>query len=86
VKETGVVDFVWDTWAGYFAPARTPAPVLARLRHAFDRVAASAEVQATLQKRGVQPIHVGGRETEEVLARDLARWVPLIREAGLTAD
>jgi tripartite-type tricarboxylate transporter receptor subunit TctC len=86
VRETGVVDFVWDTWAGYFAPARTPAPVLARLRQAFDRVAASAEVQAALQKRGVQPIHVSGREAEEVLGRDLARWVPLIREAGLTAD
>jgi tripartite-type tricarboxylate transporter receptor subunit TctC len=86
VKETGVVDFVWDTWAGYFVPARTPAPVLARLRQAFDQVAASAEVQATLQKRGVQPIHVSGKEAEETLSRDLSRWVPLIREAGLTAD
>jgi tripartite-type tricarboxylate transporter receptor subunit TctC len=86
VRETGVVDFVWDTWAGYFAPARTPAPVLARLRQAFDHVAASAEVKAALQKRGVQPIHVAGREAEQLVARDLARWVPLIREAGLTAD
>jgi tripartite-type tricarboxylate transporter receptor subunit TctC len=86
VKETGVVDFVWDTWAGYFAPARTPAPVLARLRQAFDRVAASPEVQAALQKRGVQPLQVSGADAEALLQRDLARWVPLIRQAGLTAD
>jgi tripartite-type tricarboxylate transporter receptor subunit TctC len=86
VEETGVVDFVWDTWAGYFAPARTPAPVLARLRQAFDRVAASPEVQAALQKRGVQPLQVSGADAEALLQRDLARWVPLIRQAGLTAD
>jgi tripartite-type tricarboxylate transporter receptor subunit TctC len=86
VKETGVVDFVWDTWAGYFAPARTPAPILARLRQAFDHVATSAEVQTALQKRGVQPLHVSGPDAQALLARDLAKWVPLIREAGLTAD
>jgi tripartite-type tricarboxylate transporter receptor subunit TctC len=86
VQETGVVDFVWDTWAGYFAPARTPAPVLARLRQAFDHVAASPELQAALQKRGVQPLHVSGPDAQALLARDLARWVPLIREAGLTTD
>jgi tripartite-type tricarboxylate transporter receptor subunit TctC len=86
VKETGVVDFTWNTWAGYFAPARTPAPVLARLRQAFDRVAASPEVQAMLQKRGVQPMQVSGADAQAMLAADLARWVPLIRQAGLTAD
>ena len=86
VQETGVVDFVWDTWAGYFAPARTPAPVLGRLREAFAQVAASAEVQAALRKRGVEPINVPGAQAQAVLARDLERWVPLIRQAGIGVD
>jgi tripartite-type tricarboxylate transporter receptor subunit TctC len=86
VRETGVIDFVWDTWAGYFAPARTPAPVLGRLRDAFATVAASPEVQALLHKRGVQPLQVSGAEAEAVLARDLERWVPLIRKAGISVD
>ncbi|HET7671323.1 MAG TPA: tripartite tricarboxylate transporter substrate binding protein [Burkholderiales bacterium] len=86
VKETGVADFEWDTWAGYFVRSNTPAPVLARLREAFARVAASPELQAQLEKRGVRPINVSGAEAEQVLARDLERWVPLIRKAGISVD
>jgi tripartite-type tricarboxylate transporter receptor subunit TctC len=85
VKEAGV-DFVWDTWAGYFVRSNTPAPVLARLREAFAKVASSAETQAALEKRGVRAINVSGAEAEALLARDLERWVPAIRKAGISVD
>lgn len=86
VRETGVVDFDWETWAGYFARAGAPAPVLARLRAAFARVAASPDVQQALEKRGVRPLQVSGPEAQAVLERDLERFVPLIRKAGISAD
>jgi tripartite-type tricarboxylate transporter receptor subunit TctC len=85
VKEAGV-DFEWDTWAGYFVRSNTPAPVLARLREAFAKVASSPETQAMLEKRGVRPIQVSGVEAEGVLAGDLERWVPLIRKARISVD
>jgi tripartite-type tricarboxylate transporter receptor subunit TctC len=85
VKEAGF-DFEWDTWAGYFVRSNTPAPVLARLREAFARVAGSPETQAQLEKRGVRAINVSGPEAEQVLARDLERWVPAIRKAGISVD
>lgn len=86
VRETGVADFEWETWAGYFARAGTPAPVLARLREAFAHVAASPEVQRALEKRGVRPLQVSGPDAEAVLSRDLERFVPLIRKAGIRVD
>jgi tripartite-type tricarboxylate transporter receptor subunit TctC len=86
VRETGVLDFEWETWAGYFARAGTPPVVLARLREAFARVAASPGVQAALEKRGVRPLQVSGPEAEALLARDLERFVPLIRQAGIRVD
>lgn len=86
VRETGVVDFEWETWAGYFVRSSTPPPVLARLREAFAKVTSSAEVAAALDKRGVQPLRVSGPDADALLAADLAKWTPLIRKAGISID
>lgn len=85
VREAGI-DFEWETWAGYFTRAGTPAPVLARLREAFAKVAASPDVMTALQKRGARPLQISGPETEALLARDLERYIPLIRNAGISID
>jgi tripartite-type tricarboxylate transporter receptor subunit TctC len=86
VRETGVADFEWETWAGYFVRSGTAAPVLARLREAFTKVAASPEVIANLEKRGARGFQASAAETEVILARDLERWIPLIRSAGIAVD
>jgi tripartite-type tricarboxylate transporter receptor subunit TctC len=86
VRETGVVDFDWETWAGYFVRSGTPAPVLGRLREAFGKVTASAETAAALEKRGLRPMRLSGPEADALLAADLAKWTPLIRKAGISAD
>jgi tripartite-type tricarboxylate transporter receptor subunit TctC len=86
VRETGVLDFEWETWAGYFVRSGTPPAVLARLREAFARMIALPEVSGALGKRGVRPMRVSGAEAEAVLAADLEKWTPLIRNAGISAD
>jgi tripartite-type tricarboxylate transporter receptor subunit TctC len=86
VRETGVLDFEMETWVGYFVRAGTPAPVLARLRADFERVAAMPEVAAILEKRGARPVRVSAAQAEALLARDIDKWARLIRAAGISAD
>jgi len=86
VRETGVLDFEWETWAGYFVRSGTPAPVLARLREAFAKMVALPEMAAALEKRGVRPLRISGPEAEALLASDLDKWTRLIRSAGISAD
>ena len=86
VSESGVPDFEMETWVGYFARAGTPEPVLARLRAEFDRVVASPEVAAALEKRGAHPIRMSLRDTEALIAQDIEKWTQLIRGAGISAD
>lgn len=86
VRETGVLDFEMETWVGYFVRAGTPAPVLARLRADFDRVAAMPSVAATLEKRGARPVRVSAAQAEALVARDIEKWTKLIRAAGISAD
>ena len=86
VRETGVLDFEMETWVGYFVRAGTPAPVLARLRADFERAIAMPETAAMLEKRGARPVRISAAQAEELLARDIDKWVQLIRAAGISAD
>lgn len=86
VRETGVLDFEWETWAGYFVRSATPPAALARLREAFAKMIASPEMAAALEKRGVRPLRISGPEAEALLASDLDKWTRLIRSAGISAD
>lgn len=85
LREAGV-DLELESWFGLFAPARTPAAALARLRDELQRVARSSEVQAVFTNAGGRPVALNADESRAVLARDLQRWVPLVRASGIKAD
>jgi tripartite-type tricarboxylate transporter receptor subunit TctC len=85
VREAGV-DFEQETWVGYFAHAATPAPVLARLREAFDKALSNPEVPAMLEKRGAFPVHLPVNAAEALVKSDIEQWTKLIRSAGISAD
>jgi tripartite-type tricarboxylate transporter receptor subunit TctC len=86
VRESGVLDFEIESWAGYFVRAGTPPAALARLRAEFEKVVSNPELAASLEKRGARPIRMSLPETEAFVAREIDKWTRLIREAGLAAD
>jgi tripartite-type tricarboxylate transporter receptor subunit TctC len=83
VMETGVAPLDMESWFGLFAPAATPAPVLARLRAEFAKVIAMPEVAELFAKSGGRVMKLSPAETDALLKRDVERWTKLIREAGL---
>jgi tripartite-type tricarboxylate transporter receptor subunit TctC len=85
LREAGI-DLDLESWFGLFAPARTPAPALARLRDELLRAARSSELQAVFAQAGGRPLALGADETRSLLARDLQRWAPLVRAAGIKAE
>ena len=86
VVETGVVDFDIESWFGYFAPAKTPTPVIERLRGAFARALDHPDVVARFEKSGARVLKLSPAEAEALVTRDLDKWSRLIRAAGLKAD
>jgi len=86
VRETGVLDFEMQSWAGYFVRRSTPAPIVARLRADFERVMATPEMAALLEKRGAQPLRLSAAESEAMVAREIDKWTQLIRSAGIVAE
>jgi tripartite-type tricarboxylate transporter receptor subunit TctC len=75
-----------ESWFGYFAPARTPAAELNRLRTELRKVITSPEVMERFEKAGGKPLALIGDDAKAVLRRDLDRWLPLIKAAGFQPE
>lgn len=71
-------------WFGVIAPARTPAPVIARLNAAVQD---ALRRPATLERlQGVGAVPTGGtpQQFQDFVQRDLARWTAVIRAANIS--
>ena len=73
-------------WQGLFAPAGTPAPVLARLGTALGAATGDAELRARLAQQGVALTSGGAAALGDLLARETTVWGRLIREADIKPD
>jgi tripartite-type tricarboxylate transporter receptor subunit TctC len=79
--ESGLKDFVLNAWAGFLAPAGTPAATIERLNRAVNDVLADPQVRRTLADLGMQP--QGG--PADVLATQIKQDVALHRKIAADA-
>lgn len=79
--------FEVSVWHGVMAPAGTPPEIVARMNAVFGAILAEPELQANLRRAQAAEI-VGGTPDafRAHVEREIARWVPLVREAGIRAE
>jgi tripartite-type tricarboxylate transporter receptor subunit TctC len=83
MREAGLPDYVYTTWYGLWAPAKTPAPVLSRLHQAVAAVLAQPDLIAALDRAGVDATGSTPERFGEIIRSDLATWGKIIKEAGI---
>jgi tripartite-type tricarboxylate transporter receptor subunit TctC len=86
VTETGVLDLEMETWFGLFAPARTPRPVIERLRAEIDRAMEQPDVRKRLEQGSGRSLRMGPAETEAFVRSEVPRWISLVRKAGIAPE
>jgi tripartite-type tricarboxylate transporter receptor subunit TctC len=87
LDEQGYRDVYADNWYALFAPARTPAPVIAKLNAAFKIALTDPEVARKLLAAGAVPAPTTPEELGDILKADLARWGKIIKDRGIkTSD
>lgn len=85
LQEAGVPGFASSSWQALYAPAGTPAPILARLAAAIAAVQAEPEVQARYAGSGVEPLVGGPEALQALLKREMETWLPILRATGSRA-
>ena len=85
--EQGAPNLLAFNWFAIMAPARTPAPVIARLHGAILKASADKELGEALRKLGAEPMtHASPEAFDTFLREELDRWGKIAREAGARAD
>jgi tripartite-type tricarboxylate transporter receptor subunit TctC len=86
VAESGVPGFDASAWFGLVAPAKTPAPVLAKLEGDIDAILKMPDVQKRFDELGAEPGTVSGAAFGKFLADETTKWTKIIRESGPKVD
>ena len=84
--ELGYKDLVTESWTAIYAPAGTPAAVIARLNAAAAAAARDPQTVATLKKMNAEPIASTPAVLEQATTVEYARWGSLIHQLHITAD
>jgi tripartite-type tricarboxylate transporter receptor subunit TctC len=84
--EAGVPDFVVDSWVGLLAPARLPPAIATRLNTELNAVLADPEARDKLRTLGIEATPGSGAQFRDEMARDLARYGPVVKAAGIKLE
>jgi tripartite-type tricarboxylate transporter receptor subunit TctC len=86
MDEAGVPGFNMDTWAGVFAPAKTPPEIVTRLSTEMRKIIDSDEVKNRLRAAGFEAFSSSPQELDEFVKVQLVQWGKMIKDAGIQAQ
>ena len=81
-KELGYKDVEFYIWAGLFAQAALPAPILTRLRQAMAQAVQSPEVIKTFETAGSPVAYLDAPEFSKFVEADSARLIAAVKKIG----
>lgn len=85
-EELGVKGVEVDLWYAFFAPAKTPAPVIARLNTEVVSILKLPEIRDLLGRAGMDAATSTTEELGALSVKDYPRWGEVIRRNGITAE
>jgi tripartite-type tricarboxylate transporter receptor subunit TctC len=85
VAELGYPGFRVDSWAGIFAPSKTPRALINRLNRDIVRVLNEAEIQQRFTALGMEAAPGTPEQLDKFLAAQIVLVAQLAKKAGITA-
>lgn len=73
-------------WYGIIAPAKLPAPILARLHAEIIRILAQPDIRERILGDGSEPVGNTPEEFTQYMHADLVKWSKLVKESGAKLD
>ena len=86
MAEAGVPGYVVYEWNAMFAPAGTPAPLLAKLADAVHKALAAPDVRARIASLGGEIADYGPVEADRFVREQTQLWGRVVREAHIKVE
>ncbi len=84
--ESGIPDFVVNSWVGLLAPAKTPAAIVTRLNAELNTVLNDPTVHEKLRLMGIEATPGSAVQFNNEIKRDLARYGQVVKSAGIRIE
>jgi tripartite-type tricarboxylate transporter receptor subunit TctC len=86
IAEAGVPGYVATNWWGIVAPAGTPQPIVDKLHDTIAGLLDSAATKKFLDNEGAAPMHMSSAEFGKFIEAEIAKWGPVVKQAGMKAE
>lgn len=84
--ESGVPDFVVNSWVGLLAPLNLPPVIASRLNTDLNAVLNDPAVRERLRVLGIDATPGSAEQFREEMRRDLARYSAVVKAAGISVE
>ena len=74
------------TWFGILAPAKTPAPIVAKLNAEINKALQDPNVRKAIEKEGGEVIGGTQQQFADLMKSDLAAWAAVVKSSGAKVD
>src|SRR3954447_1785184 len=81
--ELGLKDADSAIWFGVLVPSKTPREIVDKMHAAGTKVLADPAMQASLKKLGLEPMPMTPAEMDDLVKRELAAHLELVKAAGI---
>ena len=85
--ESGVAGYEVNTWFGFITKSGTPPEIVGRLHTEILKVLGDAALKDKLAQQGFElAAPTPSAQFARIIADDLTKWVPIVRQSGAKAD
>lgn len=86
MAEAGVPDMEVPVWTAFFAPAKTPPAIVARLQKEVARAVQTPEVRERFAQMALEPVGGSSEDLGTRVARDIEKWTAVAKAANIKND
>lgn len=83
---TGIQDYDFTLWAGFFAPRGTPQPIIDRLNKEINSVLEQPDVKARLEAAGAVVTPMSVAQFKDFVQSESAKYLRVIKQTGVTSQ
>jgi tripartite-type tricarboxylate transporter receptor subunit TctC len=86
MAESGLPGFEVNSWHGFFAPARTPPAIVARLNAETQKMLGLPDVKERFAIGGLEPAGTTPQALSAYLRSETDKWAKIIRQVGIKPE
>ena len=83
VAESGVPDYQYYVWFGFWAPKKTPQPIIEKLHGEVEKALAEPIVQQRIAAAAGEPFNLPLAEITPFVQAEIAKWADVVKRGAI---